>query len=229
VADTVWADVNEHLGVLVDDSYPGRWISARVNDGTYHDKMWPGVDAWLHTRRGKRLYGYFAYLVWPRSEGACSWLEAVQTFRDSLSNRHRRRLVIMQDVEHWGRPDLIADFSNGLEAQRGHLVDWLHSLRPAWQRRGLLAGWYRDRDERRVIGYGNAGDLVTMASHVKWRSIILASFTSDEPTHPIHVGWQFTDHGRMPPWTSVDLNVAHVGPRRLAAVLGLGRLTWVLK
>lgn len=226
-----WPDVSEHRGRPVDDSMPHPGLAYRVCDGTYLDHLFTSNDAWA--RRTRRLVFCMAYNVWPRSVGSSSWRVTLGTFTTALGNTHRPRLVVLDDVESWDRPELLRDWSAELEAKRQAEVDWLNSLRPAWQRRLPFRALYRAADERRVVGYGNRGDLLAMAAGVKWRSVILADY-SPAPTPRTLGPWrviarQYTSQGTCPPWGSpCDLNRAQLGPRRLARALGLGRWRWTL-
>jgi uncharacterized protein YeaO (DUF488 family) len=227
----VYPDISEHSGHPVNDQFRGRWLAYRAVDGTYSDELFTANDAWATAC--KRLAGYIVYLVWPRSVGHATWTVTLDALFARLGRRRRRRLVIMQDVESWDRFELRRDFSAELEAQRAEAVHRLHAARPDWQRGRLLGAYYRDRDERRVIGYGNRGDLEMMAPGVKWRWIVLADY-SDAPTPKRVHTWdviarQFTDLGVCGPWNRVDLNRAQVGPYRLARRLGLGVLRWRIR
>lgn len=226
---TVWPDVSEHQGRPVDDTMPHRLLAYRVNDGTYVDRQFRVNDTWA--RRTRRLVGYLAYLVWPRSVGWSTWQATLAAYQAELGDDHRPRLVVLVDVESWGRADLARNHSADLEALRQALVAWLGSLRPAWQRRWPVRALYRSADNRRVVGYGNRGDLLTMSPGVKWRSVILADYSSS-PTPRTLGPWrviarQYTSSGSCPPFGSpCDLNRAQLGPRRLARALGLGRWRW---
>lgn len=235
------ADVSEHNGKSFNGLYKLLWAIYRVCDGTYVDQMYRLNDTFARTR--KRLLGYFCYSVWPRSVGSCTWQDCFETLKQQLGTHHRRRMVLMDDVESWNRDDLRHDFSAGLEAKRQAEVQWLHSLRPKWQRSKLLRRWYMSRDERRVVGYGNRGDLSLMAgdsTKVKWKFIIIADYTPGVATPRVYKGWkviarQHTNgvvgdepHG-TPPFNTCDMNVGTSGPVRQARRLGLGHLTWVVK
>lgn len=225
----VWPDVSEHQGKPVTDAMPHPGLAYRINDGTYLDREFAANDAWA--RRAPRLRFALGYIVWPRSEGWSSWQATWDVARGALGTAHRPRLVIQDDVESWSRPELARDHSTDLEDKRQAEVAYLNGLRPGWQRRWPFRALYRSADERRVVGYGNKGDLLTMASKVRWRAVILADY-SDAPT-PRKVGpWrviarQYTNHGICPPWSGpVDLNRGRYGARRLARALGLGRWRW---
>lgn len=236
-----WADVSEHNGNALNKRYRLRWFAYRVNDGTYHDENFHTNDNAV--RHFGRLIGYIAYTVWPRSVGWCRWQEAFDTFTDQMGKYYRPRMVIMQDIESWGRNDLHKDHSKDIEAMRLALVNWLHHNRPKWQKTWLLGRWYLHQDKLRVIGYGNRGDLEAMCggkTKVDWVNIVLADYTPGVKTPSKFLGWRVvarqhtngqsgdTPHGAAP-WSHCDMNVGRYGPHNIAGKLGLGRLRWTLR
>lgn len=226
---TTWPDVSEHNGRPVDDTMPYPVLAYRVNDGTYLDQEFKVNDTWA--RRQSKLRARIAYVVWPRSLGWSTWQSTWAVTTGALGTGHQPRLVVMTDVEAWNRPDLAKDHSADLEALRQAQVAWLNGLRPSWQRRWPWRALYRSADERRVIGYGNHGDLATMAPHVRWRYVVLADYSSAPTSRDVQgrrvIARQFTDAGICRPWgRPVDLNRSTLGPRRLARALGLGRWRW---
>lgn len=236
-----WADVSSHQNKVINSLYKLPWFFFRACDGEYRDPLFHDNDKFVRTF--KQLFGYGVYSVWPRSLGWSTWQETFAILKDMLGNDYRPRMILMQDVESWNRNDLRKDFSADLEAERKAMVAWLNSLRPSWHRSKLFRAYFLDRDERRVIGYGNRGDLQTMAggaTKVRWRSIILADYRTNVDTPDTFLGWavlgrQHTNGviGDLPhgtePFGNCDMNRAKVGPRRLAKLWGLGTLRWTLK
>ena len=231
---TRWADTSEHNDGHIDRRYKRPWYAFRANDGTYIDNQ---VDANLSfAEHYKRLIGFIVYMVWPRSQGWSSWQETFETLKSLLGNKHRPRLVLMNDVETWSRTDLYDDFSGSLEELRRAQVAWLHSLRPRWQRIAPFKFVTLRRDNRRVIGYGNRSDLEKMAgdsNSVKWRWIVLADYTPGLPIPKSFNGWRVvgvqhtngvigdTPHGTAP-FGNCDMNVSNFAPHMMARKLGLG-------
>lgn len=230
MATTEWPDTSEHNGKPVDDSMPHSVNAYRATDGTYVDPLFSANDSW--TRKASQLVFYIIYNVWPRSVGMTNWQQSFAMFRQTVGDSHRPRLVIMDDVETWSRAELRKDFSKELEAKRLAEVQYLNSLRPMWQRRFPFRILYLSRDNRRVIGYGNRGDLLAQARNVRWQGIILADY-SGAPTPKTFNGWrvvgrQYTNNGPCQPWGHCDMNRATVGVYRLARQLGLGRYRLVI-
>src|SRR5439155_24497398 len=123
------------------------------------------------------------------------------------------------DVESWNG-EIVGDHSAAITATVKATRAWLTSLRPGWQRRWPLAGWYRLQDTRRVRLYGNAGDLASIAPNRPRQAVRLANYDAD-PARPRHWAHQFTDRGSFGKWHPVDVNSADgLSPARLARRLG---------
>jgi hypothetical protein len=109
----------------------------------------------------------------------------------------------MIDVESWGG-QITGDQSSGINAARAALVKWYGG------------------NKRRVIGYGNAGDLTSL-----WRNrgdigIVLANYGAN-PAFPCKLAHQFADNHPTPPFGACDINSADgLTPIQFASQLGIG-------
>ncbi len=219
MTDTVYADISE-FQILVNDTYPHSFLAFRSNDADHKDLHFDANLHWAeHAVKTRRLAGFIVYFVWRPGVQ-----DGYPTLRAQLGNAHRPRMAIMIDVESWGG-QIRGDHSAALNTVRHQIVSWLNHLRPAWQRGPLLAAWYRRQDRRRVIGYGNAGDLHEIWPTRPGVQIVLADYTRN-PAAPVHLVHQYTDDGACRPFGHCDLNSADgLSPTGLARKLGLMTLT----
>jgi Peptidase family M23 len=158
VTDTLYADVSEWQRP-VDDSYPYRVIAIRSNDGTYRDKNWASNYTWCKRRCDENALVFFiVYFVWRQN-----WQQTVDTLKNRVGQPHPR-MAVMIDVESW-QGQIIGNQSDGLNKAYRAVADWLG-------------------DRRRVIAYGNRGDLNSLWPYkpVGLR-IVLASYGSN-PGYP---------------------------------------------
>src|SRR5262245_16826762 len=133
MTDTLYCDVSEWQ-VPVDDSYPHPVLCIRSNDGTYKDKDWQPNYSWCKARCGTgQLVFFIVYFVWRPN-----WQDAVDTLKFQVGQPHPK-MAVMLDVESWGG-QISGNQSGGINAAFDAIADWLG-------------------DRRRVIGYGNQGDL----------------------------------------------------------------------
>ena len=167
VTDTLYADVSEWQRP-VDDSYPYRVIAIRSNDGTYRDKNWASNYAWCKRRCDENALVFFiVYFVWRQN-----WQQTVDTLKNLVGQPHPR-MAVMIDVESW-QGQIIGNQSDGLNNAYRAVADWLG-------------------DRRRVIAYGNRGDLNSLWPYkpVGLR-IVLASYGSN-PGYPGKIAHQYTN------------------------------------
>lgn len=224
---THWLDVSEHNGTPLSDAILrwalwSRWVSFRILDGTYVDRFAARNLSWAAACRA--LVGFIAYVVFPRSQGTSTAAEVMAAFR-ALITVHHPRMVVLIDVESWGL-HVTGDHSAEITELHVLISAHLFSLRPSWQRSGLLAGWYRRADRARVLDYANAGDRATIMPGRAGMPFVLADYDGPRAV-PGEVARQYTSKGHAPGFTgAVDLNVAPCDPVALARRLGLGRLTW---
>jgi hypothetical protein len=227
MTDTLFDDVAE-FQPPVDDRYTHAGIAFRSNDGIYQDRHFAANLAWAmgavkHRVSNLKRYGRFrqlvffiVYFVWEVDDGA-----SAATLKARLGNVHRPRMAILIDVESWGGK-IHGNHSKAINATREELIAWLHSLRPAFQRRTPLVNrWYKAQDRKRVIGYANAGDFANLWPDRGDTNVIIANY-SYNPTFPRKIAHQYTDHASCAPFFHNDENSADgYSPHRFAAALGL--------
>lgn len=229
--DTLFPDLSDHNERLNDKVIKewrrwSKWVSFRAVDGTYLDQNFQANASWCQ-KNDKEIIGIINYMVYPPSVNNGTVDQTVSAFLARLTSRDHsycRKIVAMIDVESWGRWH--ADKSNELNAAYHGLWIGLNSLRPKWQRNTIgIKRFFRRVDKRRVIGYGNAGDLNTL-----WRKkpegmrIVLANYSSNTK-YPGEIIHQFSSHYDIPGLGFVDINTADgLSPRKLARKLGLWKL-----
>ncbi len=195
VTDTLFADVS-YYQPPVDDSYTNagyRVLSIRANDGTFRDPNFAANHDWcVRAVDDGRLVFFIVYCYWRPN-----WDETGDTLIDMVTaaGGPQRRMVVMIDVESGGNPG--GDQSDGINRLYWKFADWIG-------------------DRRRVIGYGDVGDLNRMWP-VKPDGIrlIIAAYGSN-PDYPGKVAHQYTDgqgYGGglpegAPPFGNCDMNSA---------------------
>ena len=205
--DTLFADVSEWQ-VPVTDSYPYRVLSIRSNDGTYRDKNFNINYPWMRRALDDgRLSAGIVYFVWRPN-----WQDAIATLtaQINLNSGLHPKVAIMIDVESWGG-QITGDQSAGINAAFNAVADWIG-------------------DRRRVIGYGNTGDLNAL-----WRTkpdgvrLVVAGY-GQNPAYPGKIAHQYTDGqgygGGLPegadPFGRCDMNSADgYTATAFAAALGI--------
>lgn len=207
MVDTLFADVSE-FQVGVDDRYPFRFLSFRSNDGTYRDRNFAHNLTWAARKcDAGQLSGFIVYFVFE-----ANWTDTLATFKAMVGRPHKR-MAVMIDVESWsGR--YARDMSDEINATREELIKWLGSFMSPWAR-------LRGKHRKRVIGYGNAGDLVRLWPRRGDTRIVLANYSSN-PAFPGKLAHQFGDRYTVPPFGPCDINSADgMAPSQLLAALGL--------
>lgn len=204
--DTLFADVSE-FQVPVNDSYPYQVLSIRVCDGTYQDHNFAENYAWMKSAldSGKLAMGIVYTYVRPDWQGNVSTVR--QRFADN-GGLHPK-VVIMLDVESGGNP--AGDGSAWINAVYNDMV--------------AFTG-----DARRVIGYGNVGDLNSIwLSKPAGVRLIVAGYGSN-PDYPGKIAHQYTDGQGFggglpegcPPFGTNDMNSADgLTPSAFAAACGI--------
>lgn len=206
--DTLFADVSEWQ-VGVNDSYPYRVMSIRANDGTYRDKQWANNHAWCRRACDDgRLEFFIVYFVWRPN-----WQDAVNTLKSQVGDPHPR-MVVMIDVESW-EGQIGGDQSAGINAAHDQIAAWLG-------------------DPRRVIGYGNVGDLNRLwPAKPPGIRLVVAGY-GNNPSYPGKIAHQYTNgegYGGglpegAPPFGKCDMNSADgLTPSAFARELGLDTAT----
>ncbi|AXQ63206.1 endolysin [Mycobacterium phage Collard] len=192
--DTLYADVSEWQ-VPVTDAYTDagyRVLCIRSNDGTHRDEDWANNYAWCKRAVDDgRLAFFIVYFVWRPN-----WQAAVDTLKAQVGEPHPK-MAVMLDVESWNG-QISGDQSAGINA--------------AFEQ---IAGWLGDR--RRVIGYGNTGDLNALWPRKPEGVRLVVAGYGKLPTYPGMIAHQYTDgqgYGGglpegAPPFGRCDMNAAN--------------------
>lgn len=192
--DTLYADVSEWQ-VPVTDAYTDagyRVLCIRSNDGTYRDKDWANNYPWCKRAVDDgRLAFFMVYFVWRPN-----WRDAVATLKSQVGQPHPK-MAVMIDVESWAG-QIRGDQSAGINAAFEEIAAWLG-------------------DRRRVIGYGNTGDLNALwPTKPEGVRLVVAGY-GRMPTYPGMIAHQYTDgqgYGGglpegAPPFGNCDMNAAN--------------------
>lgn len=193
--DTLFADIS-YYQVPVTNAYPYQFLSFRSNDGTYQDPHFASNLAWAkHSADTGILLGFIVYFVYETN-----WQQTLATFKAMVGTPHAK-MAVMIDVESWGGK-IGGNQSAALNALRAALVSWLGN-------------------KKRVIAYGNAGDLNNLFPQRGDIGIDLANY-SGNPDFPYKLCHQFSDKYNTPPFGACDMNSADgMTPAQFAAALGL--------
>lgn len=196
----VSVDVSE-FQVPVNDTYPHRWLSFRVCDGSYLDHNAGANLAWaVYARKIGRLDGFTVYVVYRPGLNAAvlANLDALHVPTDC---------VVMIDAETWGG-QIIGNQSAGLN-------DLANKIR-------ARQGGHPER----VWGYANRGDYGSMwPTRPSWMRTVIASYGGTEPSFPNKIGWQYTDGqysvpglpSSSPPFGKCDHNVFDINTTTTAS------------
>jgi hypothetical protein len=182
VTDTQWADVSE-FQVVVTDAYPWEFFCYRSNDGNHLDAHFAANRAWADAAVASgKIFGYLVYYFYrPGVDGAA--------ILRSLVGTPNPRMAVMIDVESDGG-NVSGDQSAQINDQYSALSLWLG-------------------DPRRVVGYGNVGDLNAL-----WRSkpaalrFVVADY-SGTPSYPGMFAHQFADNVPTAPFGPCDADRAY--------------------
>jgi hypothetical protein len=145
------------------------------------------------------------YFVWHPN-----WQDGVATLKSQVGHPHPK-MVIMLDVESWGG-EITGNQSAGINAAFEDICTWLG-------------------DRRRVIGYGNQGDLDSLwPQRPAGIRLVVAKYSTTRPNYPGQIAHQYTDgsgYGSGPqgsaPFGNCDHNFAYdLDPHQFAAILGVG-------
>jgi hypothetical protein len=167
LGDVLWSDVSE-FQTEVTDLYPFNALCIRSNDGTHRDRNFMANYAWsLRALAAKRLKLLIVYAVYRDN-----WQQTVATMQSMVGTPHRR-MAVMIDVESWGG-QITGNHSPGINAMHTALSQWLGSY-------------------KRVIGYGNTGDLNALWPVKPVGVRIIEAAYGSNPDYPGKIGHQFTD------------------------------------
>lgn len=222
MTDTLFADVS-YFQRPVNDTYPHRFFTFRSNDGTFRD---PNFDLNLEwsakaTRRkikgGRRLVGFGVYFVLRDDlEGS------VQTLLSQIGGKRKwwqrdrvNRMAVVIDVESWAGK-MGGDHSHQIRYARERIIRELNNRRRKTRRKR-----HYERDRKRVVVYGNVGDLTSMAPNVGDAQFIVAAYGLN-PEYAGKIAHQFGDHYFTAPFGYCDINSADgLTPEEFAVALGL--------
>lgn len=183
MADCQWADISE-FQPLVNNEYTLPILTIRSNDGTYRDQHFDANYAWCKSAvsSGKLSMFIVYYFYRPNGQG----FNVLQ----SRCGTPPAKMAVMIDVEAAG-----GQVSGNQSAEINREFD-------------AAAAWLGDK--RRVIGYGNVGDLNSLwPQKPAGIRIIVAAYGSNRPTYPGMYGWQFTENAHnTAPFPTCDMNVS---------------------
>lgn len=203
--DTLYADVSEWQ-TPVTDAYPYRVLCIRSNDGNHRDVDWANNHAWCRgAADAGRLAFFIVYFVYRPGVDSVAVLK-------SLVGEPHPKMAVMVDVESWGG-QIGGNQSAGINAAVDDLAAWLG-------------------DRRRVIGYGNVGDLNNLwPRKPDGMRLVIAGYGAN-PSYPGKIAHQYTNgegYGARdglpdgaPPWQKCDMNSADgLTATEFAAALGI--------
>lgn len=193
-----WADVSEYQRII-NNEYPHPVLAIRANDGTYRDRNFAANYTWAQRSIASgKLAALIVYCVYRPN-----WQATANTLIDMCGSRPPRQMVVMIDVESWGG-QITGNQSGNINRLYWTLVEWLGG------------------DERRIIGYGNRGDLDSLWPEKPPKcSLVVASYGSI-PFYPNMIAHQYADNVNCPPFGPCDANSADLHTvETLLTALGL--------
>jgi peptidoglycan hydrolase-like protein with peptidoglycan-binding domain len=181
MADTQWADISE-FQTGVTDAYPYQVLCIRSNDGNYADKHFDANRAWCDQAVASgKLAMYIVYYFFRPSMTGFSTLKA----RVGTPNP---KMAVMIDVESDGG-NVSGNQSGNINNEFNQAASWLG-------------------DARRVIGYGNVGDLNNLwPQKPSGIRLVVANYSSN-PSYAGKFAHQYTDKGACAPFGTCDMNSA---------------------
>jgi hypothetical protein len=183
MADTQWSDISE-FQTFPNASYPYQILCIRSNDGSYLDQHFVENLTWCKAAvAAGKLVGYIVYYFYrPGVDGA-----AVLRTRVGAPDA---RMSVMVDMEAAGG-QVHGDQSPWANQQVGELVAWMGG------------------DSRRVIGYGNPGDLNALWPNKPSSTfkLVIAAYGSN-PAYPNKFAHQYADNANTAPFGPSDINSA---------------------
>ena len=151
-----------------DDSYPHHWAIFRVCDGTFVDPKFAVNRTWAESAVAKgKITGYTVYCVYRPGVDVLGVVKAAV-------GKPSKHVTVMVDIESWSG-QISGDHSAAI-------TTLIHSL-------GIWLG-----DSRRVLAYGNQGDLASIYPHrPSALRLVVAAYGSVQPNVPGLIGWQYSD------------------------------------
>lgn len=195
MTDTLWSDVSE-FQVPVTDAYPYNFFALRNADGNHMDSRFMANVTWANERvKSGKLWGYIVYYFYrPGVDGAA-------LLKQRIGPRPNPKMVAMIDVEGAGG-QVTGNQSVQLGREFGELATWLGS-------------------PKRVIGYGNTGDLDGLWPHKPSGVRLVVAAYGANPPYPGKFAHQFTDRAHTAPFGPSDLNSADgMSPHDLQVMFG---------
>lgn len=185
MTDTLYADVSEFQNIVT-DAYPYGVLEFRSNDGTYLDHHFTSNIGWARAAyKSGKLWAYIVYYFYrPGVNGAQVLINRV----GGTAGKSDPHLIAMIDVE--------GDSGKVTGNQSGQINAEFH----------LLAHWLGD--SKRVIGYGNVGDLNALWPQKPPGIRLSVANYSANPPYPGKFSHQFSNAHVTPPFGPCDFNSA---------------------
>lgn len=221
MTDTLFRDLSEHnpnvtiKAILA--STGEQVVLFRSNDGTYRDTSFAErlAEAKAGVEAGK-LVCFGVYFVFEDN-----WQTTFEVFKQVVGTPSDRMFVVI-DLESWGGK-IRGDHSAVISQLRWEIVNWLRSFRSRWAR---LVDMILRRQVKRVLVYGNVGDLNSLfPTRPKGLRFIVAAYGSN-PAFPGELAHQFADDFTADGLPAGDINSADgLTPLEFAATVGCTGLT----
>jgi hypothetical protein len=220
MADTLFRDLSEHNEFKVDqilNRTTERVVLFRSNDGTYCDKRFAdNLHLASAAANAGKLDAFGVYFVFEEN-----WQETLATFKKQVGTPNGKMFVVI-DVESWGGR-ITGDHSKEINACRRALIAWLVSYRG---KLGAKVDVILHRQRKRVLGYGNSGDLLTLWVRRGNIKLIVAAYGSN-PAFPNRLAHQFLDSYTGDGLPAGDINSADgLTSKEFAAAVGCQVLTF---
>lgn len=185
MTDTLWADVSEFQNNAT-DAYPYSVLEFRSNDGTYLDHHFTSNIGWARSAyKAGHLWAFIVYYFYrPGTNGAQTLINRV----GGTAGKSDPHLIAMIDVE--------GDSGKVSGNQSGQINSEFHTL----------ANWLGD--PKRVIGYGNVGDLNALWPQKPGGVRLIVANYSMNPSYPGKFAHQFSDTHVTAPFGPCDINSA---------------------
>lgn len=181
MTDTQWADISE-FQTPVNNNYPYQILCIRSNDGSYQDKHFAANRAWCDQAVASgKLAMYIVYYFFRPTMTGFSTLKA----RVGTPNP---KMAVMIDVESDGG-NVSGNQSGNINSEFNQAASWLG-------------------DARRVIGYGNVGDLDNLWPQKPAGIRLVVAAYGSNPGYPGKFAHQYTDKGACAPFGTCDMNSA---------------------
>ena len=182
MTDTLWSDISE-FQTDVNNANPYHFLALRSHDGGHNDLHFMANVTWANNSvKSGRLWGYIVYYFYrPGFDGAASFI-------NRIGPHPNPRMVAMIDVE--GAQGQVTGNQSGQINREFHaLAAYLGS-------------------PKRVIGYGNVGDLNALWPQKPPGARLIVANYSANPPYPGKFAHQFSDNHVTAPFGPSDINSA---------------------